>query len=154
MHIRISRVLVFSVSAAIALCACGTSAQAGDQGTGTDRGSHKSQNPGKNQGSTKQNNSSKLHAKAAKKSHKALTEKDAVRIVSERAEVKRWKAEVTSAKAKARGVVAQIELDRKEGGKFVVHVYEDVPDDAESSHTATLNWYYVDEKTGKVTTDF
>lgn len=148
MNSSISRVLVFSVSIASSLFLLGAAVHADNQGAG------KAQGSGKNLNSTKQNSSSKSHTKSSKKSHKLLSEKDAIRIVSERAEVKRWKAEVTSPKAKARGVVAQIELDRKEDGKFVVHVYEDVPDDAQNSHTATLNWYYVDEKTGKVTTDF
>lgn len=37
-------------------------------------------------------------------------------------------------------------FERKEGGKYLFHYYEDMPD-----HTATINWYYVDSKTGKIT---
>ena len=97
---------------------------------------------------------SSKRSSARVKRPKTFTEQDALRIVSSRAEVKRWKANVTSAEAKRRGVTANIEVDRKEGSQIVVHVYELVPDDAENSHTATFNWYYVDAKTGIVKTEF
>lgn len=83
----------------------------------------------------------------------AITEKQAVQIVANRAEVKAWKKEVAAA-AKSRGVSAHIELDRKEKGEYIVQVYEVVPDDKETSHTATFNWYHVNAKTGKVTKEF
>lgn len=81
-----------------------------------------------------------------------ITEERAVAIVSARPEVKRFLQGIKSAKRK--GVTAQIEFDRKEGADLVVHVYEFVPDDAESGHTATFNWYHVNSKTGKVSTEF
>src|SRR5262245_43110540 len=91
---------------------------------------------------------SQKRSSAGAKKRKILTEQEALRIVSSRAEVKRWKASVTSAEAKRRGVIANIEVDRKEEAQIVVHVYELVPDDAENSHTATFNWYYVNDNTG------
>lgn len=47
-----------------------------------------------------------------------------------------------------------IDLDRKEGNNYVVHVYEVVTDGPDSSHTATKNWYYVNINTGKITKEF
>lgn len=47
-----------------------------------------------------------------------------------------------------------IDLDRKEGNNYVVHVYEVVIDGPDTSHTATKNWYYVNINTGKITKEF
>lgn len=81
-----------------------------------------------------------------------MTEAKAVALVSARADVKKFLREIKNSKIK--GSSAQVEFDRKEGNDFVVHVYEYVPDDAESGHTATFNWYHVNAKTGKVSTEF
>lgn len=85
--------------------------------------------------------------------HGKVSELQAVQLISRRPEVKAWKREIAAA-AKSRGVSAHIELDRTEAGEYVVHVYEDVPDGDGSSHTATFNWYYVNQKTGKVRKEF
>jgi hypothetical protein len=85
---------------------------------------------------------------------KRITEAQAVKIVGDRAEVKSWKQEVAKAWTKERPVKAFIELDRKEKGEYVVHVFEVVPDDPESSHTATFNWYHVNDRTGAVRKEF
>ncbi|HEY9759083.1 MAG TPA: hypothetical protein V6C97_28210 [Oculatellaceae cyanobacterium] len=82
-----------------------------------------------------------------------VSELQAVQIISRRPEVRSWKREIAAA-AKSRGVSAHIELDRTEAGEHVVHVYEDVPDGDGSSHTATFNWYYVNQKNGKVRKEF
>jgi hypothetical protein len=79
-------------------------------------------------------------------------EAQAVSIVSSRPEVKQFVANVK--KSGRKGSSSHIEFDRKENGEFVIHVYEYVPDDEESGHTATMNWYHVNAKTGKVTTEF
>lgn len=44
----------------------------------------------------------------------------------------------------------KVEVDHEESGKYLVHVYELVEQEG-NSHTATKGWYYVDQKTGKVT---
>ncbi|WP_345241188.1 hypothetical protein [Pontibacillus salipaludis] len=44
----------------------------------------------------------------------------------------------------------KVQIDHEESGKYLVHVYELVKQDG-TSHTATMGWYYVDKKTGKVT---
>jgi hypothetical protein len=85
---------------------------------------------------------------------KAVTAVQALKIVSMQPEVREWKRSVEKAATKQRPVKAHIEVDRQEAGKFVVHVYEEVPDDSETSHSATFNWYYVDSRTGKVTKEF
>jgi hypothetical protein len=51
-------------------------------------------------------------------------------------------------------VTPHVALDRQENGEYVIHVYEEVPDGDGSSHTATLNWYYVGERTGKIRKEF
>lgn len=84
---------------------------------------------------------------------KLLSEKQAIALVAKRPEVKKWKKAVLDA-SKSRGVSAHIELDRKEKGEFVIHVYELVPDDPKTSHTATFNWYHVNQRSGKVMKEF
>ncbi|KGP92366.1 hypothetical protein N780_01095 [Pontibacillus chungwhensis BH030062] len=44
----------------------------------------------------------------------------------------------------------KVQVDHEESDKYLVHVYELVEQDG-TSHTATIGWYYVDKKTGKVT---
>ena len=39
--------------------------------------------------------------------------------------------------------------DSKHGKKYLFHYYEDM-----KTHTATINWYYVNMKTGKITAMF
>lgn len=88
--------------------------------------------------------------KSAKKSK--MTEARAVAIVEARSEVKEFVS--TIKKSGMKGSTSHVEFDRKEGDDFVIHVYQYVPDDAETGHTATMNWYHVNGKTGKVTTEF
>lgn len=96
---------------------------------------------------------SRISSPATKtKPRRNLTEKDALRIVTNRPEVKKWKHAVDA--AKARKVSAIIEVDREEDGAFVVHVYEMVPDVGDTGHSATFNWYHVNKRTGKVTAEF
>lgn len=90
---------------------------------------------------------------AKSKQRRTLTERDALRIVTNRPEVKKWKRAVDVA-AKAKKVSAIIEVDREEDGAFVVHAYEMVPDEGDTGHSATFNWYHVNERTGKVSAEF
>lgn len=80
------------------------------------------------------------------------SEAQAIAIVSARPEVKQFIANIK--KNGRKGASSNVEFDRKENGEFVIHVYEYVPDDDETGHTATMNWYHVNAKTGKVTTEF
>lgn len=74
-------------------------------------------------------------------------------LVVQRPEVKEWKKAVLAA-SKSRGVSAHVELDRTEKGEYVIHAYEYVPDDAKTGHTATFNWYHVNQRSRKVTKEF
>ncbi len=79
-----------------------------------------------------------------------ITEDAAVNLVKKMPEVKQFFANVSKS-----GIAKPaITMDRKEGDAYVVHVFEIVNDGPESSHTATKNWYYVNGKTGKITTEF
>lgn len=89
---------------------------------------------------------------ATTKLSRPLSEANAVAIVSARPEVKKFLLGIKNSKIK--GVASHIEFDRKEGTDLVVHVYEYVPDDFESGHTATFNWYHVNSATGKVNAEF
>lgn len=80
----------------------------------------------------------------------SITEKQALDLVSKMPEVKQFFALVTKSKI----AKPTIDVDRKEGENFVVHVYEIVNDGPETAHTATKNWYYVNCKTGKITKEF
>lgn len=51
-------------------------------------------------------------------------------------------------------VPSVIEVDHREGNKYVVHAYEIIQDDEETWHTATAGWYYVDMYTGKIESIF
>lgn len=105
---------------------------------------------------------SKAQSKAASQPGKAksprskarITEAEALKIVTNRPEVKEWKIGIAKASKPGRKLTAQIDVDRKEAGSYVVHAYEVVPDDAETSHTATFNWYHVNERTGAVSKEF
>lgn len=48
------------------------------------------------------------------------------------------------------------DVDHEEDNMYVVHVYENVVDDAATGegHTATYGWYYVDKTTGAITSMF
>ncbi len=79
-----------------------------------------------------------------------ITEKVAVSLVMKRPEVKQFFANVVNSKI----AKPTIDMDRIEGDSYVVHVYEVVNDGPDTSHTATMNWYYVNRKTGKVSKEF
>ncbi len=100
---------------------------------------------------TQSKNAKSNGRKSAAKKHKALTEKDALAAIENLSEVREFRQGVLATKGKATPVV---EVDRKEGNEYIIHVYEIVPDDAETSHTATFNWYYVNIKSGKIRKDF
>ena len=82
-----------------------------------------------------------------------INEKTAQAMVDQRPEVKQWRARVEKLGAK-QGVTANVVVDRQQGSDYVVHVFELVPDDKETSHTATFNWYYVNKNTGKIRKEF
>lgn len=88
--------------------------------------------------------------KAKKAPTGKITEEKAVDLVMAMPDVKQFFKNVTKSKL-AKPV---IDVDRKEGNAYVVHVYEVVNDGPETSHTATKNWYYVDINTGKIKTEF
>jgi len=48
------------------------------------------------------------------------------------------------------------DVDHEEDNMYVIHVYENVVDDAATGegHTATYGWYYVNKKTGEITSMF
>ncbi|PZM85997.1 MAG: hypothetical protein DKT66_00920 [Candidatus Melainabacteria bacterium] len=89
-------------------------------------------------------------AKTSKTASGKITEAKALDLVMAMPDVKQFFKNVTKSKV-AKPV---IDVDRKEGNAYVVHVYEVVNDGPETSHTATKNWYYVDINTGKITTEF
>ncbi len=79
-----------------------------------------------------------------------ITEDGAISLVRKLPDVKQFFANVSKS-----GIAKPaITVDRKEGDKYVVHVFEIVNDGTDTSHTATQNWYYVNGKTGKITTEF
>lgn len=47
----------------------------------------------------------------------------------------------------------KVQYDHDEDGRYVIHVFE-IVDQGESSHSATLGWYYVDPKTQKIESMF
>lgn len=48
-----------------------------------------------------------------------------------------------------------VDIDHKtKSGSLVVHVYEIVKENANNSHTATMNWYTLDSCTGKIKCSF
>lgn len=77
-----------------------------------------------------------------------LTEEQAVEKVREVAEVKEWLAAMQRA-----GKPPHIVVDREEEGSFIVQVYEIVEDGPDQAHTATMGWYRVNRRTGKVTSE-
>jgi hypothetical protein len=77
-----------------------------------------------------------------------LTEQDAVELVRKRPDVQRFLRECK--KVETPKMKAVVEFDHKEGSEYVVHVYQIVPDDAKTYHTATMEWFRVDAKTGKI----
>lgn len=89
-------------------------------------------------------------SKSSKVASGKITEAKALDLVMAMPDVKQFFQNVTKSKV-AKPV---IDVDRKEGNAYVVHVYEVVNDGPETSHTATKNWYYVDINTGKIKTEF
>ncbi len=94
-----------------------------------------------------------LSAPAKQKKSAGISKTQAVKLITDMPEVKKFIANVKVA-GKTRGVTSHIEYDRLEGGEHIIHVFELVPDDAETSHTATFNWYHVNAKTGKISKEF
>lgn len=94
-----------------------------------------------------------LSAPAKQKKSTGISKTRAVKLITNMPEVKKFIANVKVA-GKARGVTSHVEYDRLEGGEHIIHVFELVPDDAETSHTATFNWYHVNAKTGKISKEF
>lgn len=79
-----------------------------------------------------------------------ISEQQALNMVRARKEVADWLKLIKESKKKnPQTGQAVVEIDGYEGGNWRVHVYELMSD-----HTATMNWYNVNSKTGKITTDF
>lgn len=89
---------------------------------------------------------------AAKTSGPVRSTAAALAIVNAEPDVKKFVALIK--KSGRKGSRAEVEFDREEDGDYIIHVYEYVPDDDESGHTATMNWYHVNKKTGKVSKEF
>lgn len=85
-----------------------------------------------------------------KVSRSKITEKRALDLVMAMPEVKEFFKAVTKSKL----AKPTIDVDRKEGNAYVIHVYEVVNDGPDSSHTATKNWYYVNINTGQISKEF
>lgn len=78
-----------------------------------------------------------------------ITEEQALNMVRKRQDVSAWLKLIKESKKKnPQTGEAVIEVESYEGN-WRVHVYEQMSD-----HTATMNWYTVDAKTGKITADF
>src|ERR1700722_17800039 len=89
---------------------------------------------------TRQTKKTANHKPAAKPArHGNLTDAQALALVEKLPAVIAWKKGCLKNGAKAKGVTLHVGLDRKEGSTYFVHVYEDVPDDGGSSHSATFN---------------
>ena len=73
-------------------------------------------------------------AQAKKKLTKAQAKKKVIKYLKKK---KLWKKSY------------RLEYDHKSGNKYVFHYYEFVTD-----HTATINWYDVNIRTGKITAEF
>lgn len=79
-----------------------------------------------------------------------ISESEAIVIVKSQPEVKSWLSLFNSKNGTSKlGGGSVTTVDRVENGKYVIHVYESLPD-----HIATFNWYLVDVSSGKVTKEF
>lgn len=101
---------------------------------------------------TKNAATAKAVKKTGAKKSGLMTGAEAVTLVSNLPEVKKWAEGIR--KLKRKDVSAAIDLDRTEGDIHVVHVYENVMDSPDSGHTATFNWYNVNAKTRKISKEF
>jgi len=109
----------------------------------------------KSKSATADKKASSAKTSASRASSKAkytgkITESAAVNLVMNLPEVKEF---FKNARASKRSKPT-VELDRKEGNAYVVHVFEVVSDGPDEAHTATMNWYNVDIKTGKIKKEF
>ncbi|OGQ05746.1 MAG: hypothetical protein A2W61_03470 [Deltaproteobacteria bacterium RIFCSPLOWO2_01_44_7] len=66
----------------------------------------------------------------------SITKNQAVQSVKSLPEVKKYLSKVPN---------ALVEVDNDLGDEWLVHVYE-----IKDNHTATMNWFTVDKKTGKI----
>lgn len=82
-----------------------------------------------------------------------VSKAQALKLVAARPEVKKFMANIEAA-GKKNGSTANISYDRLEDGEHVIQVFELVSDGDDSGHTATFNWYHVNAKTGKISTEF
>jgi hypothetical protein len=155
MNIRIWVINLVAILTAIMNLGITTLAIAQTLNQGSPDSTHKQDNVHSIDGSRRNAQTTASTKKVAmKKAKSSLTKSDALRIVANRPEVKDWQKAVAKASQKGRLVKSHIELDRIENGAYVVHVYETVPDDAETSHTATFNWYHVNQRSGSVRKEF
>jgi len=142
-HASLFLVLVLAVNAPSALA---ESASSGTKRTKVTTSTSKSVS------NSKQNSSPKTPGKAARKAGPVKSETEAVAIVNADPEVKKFLALIK--KSGMKGSSAFVEFDRLEDGDYIVHVYQYVPDDAETGHTATMNWFHINAKTGKLSKEF
>jgi hypothetical protein len=73
---------------------------------------------------------------------------DAIAIIKAQREVVQFMSDLQRA-----GKVAHVECDSEDTNAYHIHVFEVVNEPGGPSHTATMGWYTVDKKTGKVTND-
>ncbi len=81
----------------------------------------------------------------------------AVQLVEARPEVAEWRRFFTGTDGRSphTGGKPRIEVCGKHSDGWVVHVFEEVPDDgAGEGHTATLGWYHVDVPSSTVTAEY
>lgn len=78
------------------------------------------------------------------------SENEALSLVANLQEVKEFKKRIEDIGI-AKPIVAIDGYPDSENPYYLVHVFEEVPDSADTFHTATFNWYRVDPKTWTVT---
>lgn len=92
--------------------------------------------------------STSAESKKTRSSKKIATAEQAVALIKQRKDVKEFLALFPAGKGPKTGGTPVVEAE-KQDGKWLVHVYEALPD-----HTATHNWYTVDPVSGSVTPMF
>jgi uncharacterized iron-regulated membrane protein len=92
--------------------------------------------------------STNAESKKTGSSKKIATAEQAVALIKQRKDVKEFLALFPEGKGPKTGGTPVVEAE-KQDGKWLVHVYEALPD-----HTATHNWYTVDPASGSVTPMF
>lgn len=119
-----------------------------DKAAGSPAGRQSAAKPARKASSSSENNNNTNNSKTGKSGK--ISEQQALNIVRSRKEVLDWIRLIKESKKKnPQTGQAVVEIDGVEDGNWRVHAYELMSD-----HTATMNWYTVNAKTGKITTDF